>query len=92
MENSEISGSQFEPIKTFQADASLGKVAKLVHQQIVNQALLGNLGACVSTAVKSTTKECLCYLELNECEYFKKKKVACLCTPNSANFLYQTNQ
>ena len=57
------------------------KVGKLVHQQIVNQALLGEtkhqliLGACVSTAVKSTTKECLCYHELNACEYFKIKRL-----------------
>ena len=57
------------------------KVGKLVHQQIVKQALLGEtkhqliLGACVSTVVKSTTKECLCYHELNACEYFKIKRL-----------------
>ena len=57
------------------------KVGKLVHQQIVNQALLGEkkhqliLGVFVSTAVKSATKECLCYHELNACEYFKIKRL-----------------
>ena len=57
------------------------KVGKLVHHQIVNQALLGEmkhqliLGTCVSTVVKSITNECLCYHELNACEYFKIKKL-----------------
>ena len=63
------------------------KVGKLVHQQIVNQALLGEtkhqliLGACVSTVVKSTTKECLCYHELNACEYFKIKRLCVYLLP-----------
>ena len=57
------------------------KVWKLVYQQIVNQALLGEakhqliLGACVSNVVKSTKKECLCYHELNAREYFKIKRL-----------------
>ena len=81
MENSEILGFKFDPTKTLQPDSKLGRIlGKLVHQQIVNQALLGGtkhkliLGACVSTVVKSTTKECLCYHKLNACEYSKKKK------------------
>ena len=57
------------------------KVGKLVHQQIVNQAVPSEskhhliLGACVSTVAKSATKECLCYHELNACEYFKMKRL-----------------
>ena len=57
------------------------KVGKLVHHQIVSQALLGKtkhqlvLGTCVSTVVKSTMKECLCYHELNGCEYLKIKRL-----------------
>ena len=57
------------------------KVGKLVYQQIVKQALLSEtkhqliLGACVSTVGKSTTKESLCYHELNACEYFKIKSL-----------------
>ena len=57
------------------------KVGKLVHQQILNQALLREtkhqliIGAYVSTVVKSTTNECLCYHELNVCEYFKIKRL-----------------
>ena len=56
------------------------KVGKLIHH-IVNQAQLGQkkhqliLGAYVSAVVKSTTKECLCYHELNTCEYFKVKRL-----------------
>ena len=74
MENSEILGFQFEPIKELQPDPSSAKVGKLVHQQIVNQALLDKtkhqliLGACVPTVVKSTTKECLFYHELSAYE------------------------
>ena len=79
MENSEILGFQFEPTKALQPDSKF--VPSLVHQQIVNQALPGEtkhkfiLGACVSTVVKSATKECLCYHELNSCEYFKIKRL-----------------
>ena len=48
------------------------KAGKLVHQQIVNQALLGEskhqliLGAYASNVVKSPTKECLCYHEFKK--------------------------
>ena len=81
MENSEILGFQFEPTQALQPDSKFGraKVGKLVHQQMVNQTLLGEtkhkliFGACVSTVVKLTTKECFCYHELNACEYFKIK-------------------
>ena len=58
MENSEILGFQFEPTKALQPDSIRAKIVKLVHQQIVNQALLREtkhqliLGACVSTAFK----------------------------------------
>ena len=83
MKNSEILDFQFEPTsKVLQPDSKLGrKVGKPVHQQIVNEALLGEtkhkliLGAYVSTAVKLTRKECLCYHELNACEYFKIKRL-----------------
>ena len=73
------------PIWDFQGTSTWfqvwAKVGKLVHQQIVNQVLLGEtkhqliLSACVSTLVKSTTKECLCYRKLNASEYFKIKRL-----------------
>ena len=57
-------------------------MGNLFIQQTVNQALLREskhqliLGACVSNCIQMrTTKECLCYHELNACEYFKIKEL-----------------
>ena len=99
MENSGILGFKFDPTKTRQPDSKLGRIlGKLVHQQIVNQALLGGtkhkliLGACVSTVVNN--ERVLVLSQIKRVRIFKKKKkkmVVLLFTPNSANFLYQSN-
>ena len=74
MENNEILGFQFEPTKVLLPDSSSAEVGKLVHQQIVKEAVLGEtkyqliLGGCVSM------KGCLCYHELTACKYFKIKR------------------
>ena len=67
MENSEILGLQLSLPRRFSLIQVQEKVEKLVHKLI--------LYACVSTVVKSITKECLCYHELNAGEYFKLKQL-----------------
>ena len=45
-----------------------------------NKASVDTWCMCVSTVVKSTTKECLCY-ELNVCKYFKIKRLCVYLLP-----------
>ena len=73
MENSAILGYHFESTKTFQPDSSSGDSSsdgKLVHQQIVNQPLLGEtkhqliLGASLN-CIQINNEGGLYYHELN---------------------------
>ena len=83
MANSGILGFQFDPTKVLQTDASLGKNWETCSSADSEPSTTRKnktsvdtwFSRCVSTVVKSTTKDFLCYHELNLCKYFKINKL-----------------
>ena len=85
MENSEILGFQFEPTKALQPDWSscenwetCSSVDSEPSTNTQNEASADTWCMCLNCIQMLTTKECLCYHELNElnaCKYFKIKKL-----------------
>ena len=82
MQNSEILGFQFEPTKALQSDSSSGEnwenrssPDSEPSTTTRNKASADTWCMCFDCIQMLTTKECLCYHELNACEYFKIKKL-----------------
>ena len=80
MENSEILGFQSETTKALQPDSSSRESRETYSSADSepgttrqNEASVDTWCMCFNCS-QSTTKECLCYHELNACEYFKIKR------------------
>ena len=80
MENSEILGFQFEPTKTLQPDSCSGGSLETCSPADSEASTTKRKKTSVDTWCmcfnrnQSATKECMCYHELNACEYFKIKR------------------
>ena len=83
MENSEFLGFQFEPTKALQPDSSSGESWEICSSADSEPSTLRRNKASVDTCWHHvfecsqilTTKECLCYHELNTCEHFKIRRL-----------------
>ena len=82
MENSEFLGFQFEPTKALQPDSSSGENWETCSSAdsepsttTRSEASADTWCMCFNCLQVLTTKECLCYYELNACDYFKIKKL-----------------
>ena len=82
MENNEILGFQFEPTKALQPDSgscenweTCSSVDIEPSTNTQNEASADTWCICLNCIQMLTTKECLCYHELNACKYFKIKKL-----------------
>ena len=80
MENSEIVGFQFEPTKAPKSDSSSGEIWETCSSADSepntprrNEASVDTWCMCFNYSQMLTMKECLCYHELNSCNYFKIK-------------------
>ena len=99
MGNSEILGFQFEPAKALQPDSDSGKSWKTCSSgdseptsTRQKEASVTTWCMCFNCNQMPATNECVCYNELNACEYFKIKRCIYLLTILQILFIKLINE